>query len=77
MSWAAILAGLVKLFGAVADYFRSKQLIDAGEAKAKADTARKNNAVLVERAKTKADIDSMSDAAVDDELSKWTSPGRS
>ena len=36
MSWGSVLAGALKLFGAVAAYFRDKQLIDAGKATEKA-----------------------------------------
>jgi hypothetical protein len=39
MGFAAILAGLIKIFGAVAQYLGNKQLIDAGEAKVIAEGA--------------------------------------
>jgi hypothetical protein len=36
MTWASILAGVLRLFETVAGYFRERQLLDAGEARAEA-----------------------------------------
>ena len=39
MGYKAIIANLMKLLAAVADYFRDKQLLDAGKATQRADDA--------------------------------------
>jgi len=72
MTWAAILSGFLKFFGAVADYLRDRQLLKAGEAKAEGEQAKANSDALAGLAKIKRDVGSMSDEQLRDELRRFS-----
>lgn len=75
MTWAAILSGFLRLFGAVADYLRDRQLLKAGEAKAEGEQAKANSDALADLAKIERDVGAMSDEQLRDELRRWGEKG--
>ena len=75
MTWASILAGVLKLFNAVAAYFNNKQLLDAGKAKAHGEVAEKNNEFLKDQAKARAAVSGLDERQLDDELRDWDADG--
>jgi hypothetical protein len=66
LSLASLLAGIVKLFAAVAEWFRDKQLIDAGRAAERgAQDAKGLEAIAKANAAAKA-VDNSPEAIADD-----------
>lgn len=57
MGWTAIAASLAKIFAGLVGIFQNKQLIDAGEAQAKAELsdAEREKIALANRARINAD----------------------
>lgn len=75
MTWAAILSGFLKFFGAVADYLRDRQLLKAGEAKSEGEQAKANSYAIIDHKETERGVRSAADNALRDELRKWGQNG--
>tara|TARA_R110000822_G_scaffold246126_4_gene374515 strand:+ start:1369 stop:1605 length:237 start_codon:yes stop_codon:yes gene_type:complete len=75
MAWATLLSGFLRLFNAIADVLRNKQLMDAGEDKARAKTLEKTNGDILDKTKINVSVGSMSDKQLRDELLKWGKSG--
>lgn len=74
MSWAAIAAAVLKGLAALAEWFQSRQQIDAGKAEQKAadqDAAQKEERQAHDVAIT---VGGGSDAAIDELSNEWTRP---
>ena len=60
MSWASIVAAVLRIAGAVADYLKTRQLLDAGRATQR-DKDRSETDRRVDRGRAAADADRLPD----------------
>jgi hypothetical protein len=60
MSWASIVAAVLRIAGAVADYLKTRQLLDAGRA-VQRDKDRSTTDTRVDAGKRAADVDRVPD----------------
>ena len=72
MSWAALLGAGLKLLAALAEWWRDRQLIDAGKAEQKADDQGVAIAKMGEAHDIENRLDAAGDAGIDGLRDKWT-----